>query len=73
MINTSYYPNLEKDAIYHNKGGGDYKCLYAFGRNARFQNVKSGWTLLAHNVIQYIDTGYIEWDYSTGGSFEPIV
>ena len=58
--------------IYENHGGGHFKCIDRHplkrGRewNAVFQNIKSGWILLAHDVRQYPD-GRIDWAYSTGG------
>ena len=62
--------------IYENEGGGIFKCLT--GRtgvapaHAKMQNVKSGWTFIAHEVGIYED-GRIDWDYSTDGCFEEVV
>lgn len=65
--------------VYENAGGGLYRCD-AWKMNGRgsedpftawMQNTVSGWTLLAHNIVQYED-GTIEWDYSTHGRFEPL-
>ena len=69
--------------IYLNRGGGEYRCLsrtpmtgttYYNGAGgssntvARFRNVKSGWTVTAKGIIQYID-GTIEWERSLDGHF----
>lgn len=64
---------LNPGVVYENEGGGFYRCL----RNdptpgmAIMQNVKSGWTFVAHGVGIYIDYR-IDWDYSTGGRFEEV-
>ena len=59
--------------VYENKGGGTYLCGDVWKNDtpdlsycARMTNTKTGWTLIAHGLIQYED-GTIEWDYSTGG------
>lgn len=63
--------------VYTNNGGGEYRCIYigsGFGIGpgiAEMQNIKSGWTLIAHGCGIYED-GTIDWDYSTGGRFEAI-
>ena len=69
--------------IYHNRGGGEYRCtgnrLYMSDEQQRralslgdhvayMERVKDGWSLTAHGVIQYAD-GAIEWTYSTGEHF----
>lgn len=69
--------------IYHNRGGGEYRCtgnrLYMSDEQQRralslgdhvayMERVKDGWSLSAHGVIQYGD-GSIEWNYSTGEHF----
>lgn len=69
--------------IYHNRGGGEYRCtgnrLYMSDEQQRralslgdhvayMERVKDGWSLTAHGVIQYGD-GTIEWNYSTGEHF----
>lgn len=69
--------------IYHNRGGGEYRCtgnrLYMSDEQQRralslgdhvayMERVKDGWSLTAHGVIQYAD-GSIEWNYSTGEHF----
>ena len=69
--------------IYHNRGGGEYRCtgnrLYMSDEQQRralslgdhvayMERVKDGWSLTAHGVIQYAD-GTIEWNYSTGEHF----
>lgn len=64
---------LETGKVYRNRGGGEFRCvtpgyLPIEKGNARMQNVKTGWTFLAHGVQMYED-GSIEWDYSTGGYF----
>ena len=64
---------LETGKVYRNRGGGEFRCIsprylpYAKGE-ARMENVKTGWTFLAHGVQMYPD-GTIEWDYSSGGYF----
>lgn len=60
--------------IYENHGGGFFRCIdrhplqYSKSRewNACFQNIKSGWILMAHDIRQYAD-GRIDWAYSTNG------
>ena len=61
------------DRIYENAGGGSYRCQLVRepDHEAWMQNVKSGWTCLAHGIVRYED-GTIEWDYSTGGHFEKL-
>lgn len=69
--------------IYHNRGGGEYRCtgnrLYMSDEQQRralslgdhvayMERVKDGWSLTAHGVIQYAD-GAIKWNYSTGEHF----
>ena len=69
--------------IYHNRGGGEYRCtgnrLYMSDEQQRralslgdhvayMERVKDGWSLTAHGAIQYAD-GTIEWNYSTGEHF----
>lgn len=59
----------EKGERYENAGGGEYECIWSDGsRLAKFTNVKSYWTLVAHGVGIYSD-GRIDWDYSTDGHF----
>lgn len=55
-------------AVYENHGGGKFRCLRSYGYNADMQNVKSGWTFLAH-VCRMYDTGKIDWEWSSGGRF----
>lgn len=59
--------------VYTNKGGGTFLCDDVWENDtpslsyyARMTNTKSGWTFIAHGLVQYED-GAIEWDYSTGG------
>lgn len=59
--------------VYTNKGGGTFLCGDVWENDtpslsycARMTNTKSGWTFIAHGLVQYED-GTIEWDYSTGG------
>lgn len=47
---------------------GTYRCIDSWCREAILQNLRSGWTFLAHGIGCYAD-GAIDWDYSTGGSF----
>ena len=69
--------------IYHNRGGGEYRCtgnrLYMSDEQqhralslgdhvAYMERVEDGWSLAAHGVIQYGD-GSIEWNCSTGEHF----
>lgn len=56
---------------YQAHGGGEFVCLDARGRNAIMQNLKSGWTFLAHQVHVYKD-GSIDWNWSTGGTFKEV-
>lgn len=58
-----------KGETYDNEGGGRYLCLDAYGANAWFRNINSGWTFVAHNCHLYPD-GSIDWDYSSHGRFE---
>ena len=58
----------EVGTIYQNHGGGTFKCLSVRGRTARFVNINSGWTFLAHECHRYTD-GSIDWNWSTGGRF----
>lgn len=74
MSKSNFVPLMLK--VYHNKGGGDFKCIGTGVSNRgsygyRMQNIKSGWTFLAHGIVQY-ENGDIEWDFSTGGEFLPI-
>lgn len=71
--------------VYTNRGGGRYRCIAladdgptfynASGgfssASGVFQNVKSGWTITAKGIIQFID-GTIEWGHSVGGHFEEV-
>ena len=59
----------EVGTIYQNHGGGTFKCLQVYGYNAKFRNIKSGWTFYAHECHKYTD-GSIDWNWSTGGSFQ---
>lgn len=61
-----------KGCTYENAGGGIFRCTNLFNfffNDAVMQNIKSGWTFVAHGVGVYED-GRIDWDYSTGGRFE---
>ena len=62
-----------KGLVYTNIGGGDFKCLtnYCGQPFAIMQNIRSGWTFIAHGLGIYC-TGEIDWDYSTEGRFEKI-
>lgn len=57
--------------IYANEGGGEYICdsIFLDEKTARFRNIKSNWSLLAHGIGQYAD-GTIDWDFSTYGFFK---
>lgn len=55
---------------YDNHGGGQYRCLRSSRNGATFINTKSSWKFQAWGIRQYKD-GTIEWDYSTGGVFDP--
>lgn len=70
MIREGFTPKTGE--VYENQGGGTYRCLWgrtgAGCREAKMQNVKSGWTFIAHGCGIYED-GRIDWDYSTGGHF----
>lgn len=59
----------EREKIYKNRGGGEFRCIRGLDGNAVMQNIASGWTFKANRIFQYED-GTIEWDYSTGGHFE---
>lgn len=67
--------NPVKGTVYENQGGGVFRCLkaqgYSNGHAATMQNVASGWTFQAHGIGIYED-GRIDWDYSTGGTFQRI-
>lgn len=72
--------------VYTNRGGGQYRCIRenddgALFYNAAggysktsgvFQNMESGWTIIAKGIIQFID-GTIEWSHSVDGHFEDLV
>ena len=58
----------EEGKIYRNAGGSTFLCERSYGTEARMNNTKSGWSLLAHGCRIYFD-GSIEWDYSTDGYF----
>lgn len=60
----------EEGKYYRNAGGGVYKCVRSFKNDtAIMRNYLSGWTIMAHGCGLYED-GTIDWDYSTGGTFE---
>ena len=60
----------EEGATYRNAGGGVFKCIrIIYEGTAIMRNVMSGWTIMAHGCGLYED-GTIDWDYSTGGTFE---
>ena len=63
---------LEIGRVYENEGGGFFRCqgIETVG-NYFMQNVKSGWSFIAHGVGVYIDSK-IDWDYSTGGCFAEV-
>lgn len=66
------HAELERGKEYKNRGGGTFKCISREHRNSDayyMQNTASRWTFMAH-VITLYDDGTIEWDYSTGGTFE---
>lgn len=61
--------------IYLNRNGKIYLCGDVWDNNtpepsycARMTNTATGWTFVAHGIVQYED-GTIEWDYSSGGRF----
>ena len=64
---------LNPGIVYENEGGGFFRCLRSDPTvtAAIIQNIKSGWTFMAHGIGIYID-GRIDWDYSTGGRFEEV-
>lgn len=65
---TRFTPETGK--VYTNNGGGEYRCIKAYGGcEAVMQNTKSRWTLNAHGCGLYED-GTMDWDYSTGGYFD---
>ena len=65
-----FLPEIGK--VYENHGGGTFRCLSLKGGcTAVMQNVKSGWTFTAHDIVRYGDDT-IEWGYSTGGRFENV-
>ena len=77
MQGTRFEP--VRGQIYTNKGGGTFLCQggihetpYTVEKaySAFMVNTKSGWAFTANGLIQYED-GTIEWDYSSGGHFEP--
>lgn len=62
--------------IYHNHGGGTFRCMGSImkgwgGWNAIMQNVKSGWTFNAMWIHVYED-GSIDWDFSKDGRYEEV-
>lgn len=71
-MSNRQYVTLMSGQVYHNHGGGMYRCLTSSGPDkAIVQNTVSGWTCTAHHVQMYED-GSIEWDYSTHGRFVPL-
>lgn len=62
--------DCELGHVYDNVGGGSYICISkSLARGSyTFENVKSGWRLIAFGVGVYID-GKIDWDYSKGLGF----
>ncbi len=60
---------------YVNHGGGTFRCLKSFGRGKKWsaimQNIESGWTFVAKDILRYPD-GLIEWAYSTQGHYEEV-
>lgn len=56
--------------IYKNEGGGQFicECVYPDEKTARFKNINSNWSVLAHGIGRYAD-GTIDWDFSTYGFF----
>lgn len=74
MMNKEYYKTRKPfcaivGETYTNEGGGSYICRECYGTGeAKFQNTRSGWMLLAHGLSVYED-GRIDWDYSTGLGF----
>lgn len=65
--------------VYVNRNGSEYLCGDVWKNDtpepsycASMTNKKSGWTFIAHGIIQYPD-GTIEWDYSTGGRFGEVI
>lgn len=60
----------EPGCTYENRGGGFYLCLSLQEQPhcAVMENIRSGWRLVAHDIVQY-DSGLIEWGFSTSGRF----
>lgn len=57
---------------YRLRTGGTYKCIGFDGNEPILTNTESGWTMAVHGLKRY-PSGLIEWDYSTGGHWEPEV
>ena len=79
MKNKSFYESRrtyapEYGRTYINEGGGEYRCISQINsyETAWFQNVASGWVLIAHMIGIYED-GTIDWDYSNGIEFRKVV
>lgn len=58
--------------IYRLRSGGEYRCMGFDGNEPILTNMESGWTMTVHGLKRY-PSGLIEWDYSTGGHWEPEV
>lgn len=61
-------PKLKIGQVYTNISGVKYICTDVYGKDARFTQIDSHWTFVAHSVRMY-DDGRIDWWYSTGGHF----
>ena len=58
---------------YRNKSGGTFRCMSVTrDGSAVMCNIESGWTLVAHNIVQY-PNNCIEWSHSTNGRFDKSV
>lgn len=68
---TKFTP--EKGAEYEQRSDfytSVFRCIRPVSEGcAILRNTRSGWTFQAHGCGIY-DNGQIDWDYSTGGTFE---
>ncbi len=60
----------EYGQIYEHTNGVRYECIdfEPSDKRARFRNVKTLWTKVAHGIGIYED-GRIDWEYSSNGTF----
>ncbi len=59
-------------AVYTLRSGGEYRCIGFQDGDPVLTNTESFWTMTVHGLKRY-PSGLIEWDYSTGGHWEPEV